>query len=50
MSDGLHEMLDVWSWEATECFVAERRVLRDARSSQLFQLVQVRSEVCTWPH
>lgn len=37
MTDSLHEMLDVWSWKAAECFVAECCVLRDARTSELLR-------------
>lgn len=40
MSDGLHEMLDVGSWKTAECFVAEGRVLCDARPSELLPSVQ----------
>jgi hypothetical protein len=42
MSESLHEMLDVGSWKATERFVAQCRVLRDARTSELLQSVRVR--------
>ena len=42
MSESLHEMLDVGSRKATECFVAQRRVFRDARTSELLQSVRVR--------
>lgn len=45
MSESLHEMLNVGSWKATERFVAQGRVLRDARTSELLQSVRVRGEV-----
>lgn len=37
MSEGLHEMLDVGPWKATKGFVAQRRILRDTRTSELLQ-------------
>lgn len=50
MSESLHEMLDVWSWKASKCFVAERRVLRDARTSELLQLVSTSLFKSTGPY